>query len=112
MVIHADCELVEAPFQSAYSRLTSAEALAFRRVGAREELDIPIDAVAVLLGISGHMALSLLDALADVHLIEPNGSGYHVDPLVKLFAWRLALAEDSLNRGEPTGLTPRLAGRR
>jgi hypothetical protein len=112
MVIHADCELVEAPFQSAYSRLTPVEALAFRRIGAREDLDIPVNAVAALLGISGHMAMSLLDALADVHLIEPSGSGYHFDPLVKLFARRLAIAEDSLDRTEPAGRSPRLAGRR
>lgn len=112
LVIHADCELVEAPFQSAYSRLTAAEALAFRRAGTREGLDIPVDAVAALLDISGHMALSLLDALADVHLVEPSGSGYHFDPLVKLFARRLAIAEDSLHRSEPAGRSSPLAGRR
>jgi DNA-binding SARP family transcriptional activator len=96
MVIHADCELVEAPFESAYCRLSPDAALVFRQASTGEGLQIPVDETSAALNFPGHVTRALLDSLADVHLIEPDAvsGGFRYDPLVKLFAWRKALAAD------------------
>jgi DNA-binding SARP family transcriptional activator len=96
MVVHADCLTVEAPFESAYRRLTPDRALAFRQAAMGDGLDVSVTDFAVLLDVPEHMALALLDSLADVHLLEACDSGsYRFDALVKLYARRKALAEDS-----------------
>jgi DNA-binding SARP family transcriptional activator len=96
VVVHADCLIVEAPFESAYRRLTPGSAFAFRHAAMLDGLEVSGTAVAALLDVPEHMALALLDSLADVHLLETRGFGsYRFDALVKLYARRKALAEDS-----------------
>ena len=95
-VVHSDCLIVEAPFESAYRRLTPASALAFRQAAMQEGLEVSVTAVAALLQVTEHVALALLDSLTDVHLIQAGSpGGYRFDALVKLYARRKALAEDS-----------------
>jgi DNA-binding SARP family transcriptional activator len=103
MVIHSDCLIVEAPLESAYRRLTPASAFAFRQAATQEGLEVSVAAVSALLDVSEHVALALLDSLADVHLIQAGSSGgYCFDALVKLYARRKALVEDDLlRRGSP-----------
>jgi hypothetical protein len=94
MVVHADCLTVEAPFESAYRRLTPGRALAFRQAAMGDGLDVSVTDFAVLLDVPEHKALALLDSLADVHLLEACDSGrYRFDALVKLYARRKALAD-------------------
>jgi hypothetical protein len=95
MVVHADCLIVEAPLESAYRRLTSGSAFAFRQAATLEGLEISVSAVSALLDVSENMALALLDSLADMHLIQTGSSGgYYFDALVKLYARRKALVDD------------------
>lgn len=108
MVIHADCELVEAPFESAHGRLSADAALALRQASLGEDLQISVSATSAALHLPEHAIRALLDALADVHLIEPDdiSGGFRFDPLVKLYARRKALAEDGpvLRRSHAPGL--------
>lgn len=92
----ADCELVEAPFESAYRRLSAGAALAFRQAALTDGLEISVAALSAALCLPEHITRALLDTLADVHLVEA-GSGpgeFRYDPLIKLFARRKALAVD------------------
>ncbi|MGH3209146.1 MAG: BTAD domain-containing putative transcriptional regulator [Trebonia sp.] len=95
MVIHSDCLIVEAPLESAYRRLSPGSAFAFRQAAMQEGLEVSVAAVSALLHVPEHMALALLDSLADVHLIQTSSTGaYCFDALAKLYAWRKALVED------------------
>jgi DNA-binding SARP family transcriptional activator len=97
MAIRADCELVEAPFQSAYSRLSPEEALAFRQASVTAGTNISVAATAAALGVPEHVTRALLDALAEMHhLIEPDtvSGEFCYDPLIKLYAQRKAAALD------------------
>jgi DNA-binding SARP family transcriptional activator len=99
MVVHSDCLIVEAPLESAYRRLTPGSAFAFRQAAMQEGLEVSVTAVSALLDVPEHMALALLDSLADVHLIQAGSSGgYCFDALVKLYARRKALVEDGRPR--------------
>jgi DNA-binding SARP family transcriptional activator len=97
VTIHADCELVEAPFESAHGRLSPEAALAFRQAAAAPGLEISVPAMSAALNLPEHIIRALLDALADVHLIEADSvSGqFRYDPLLKLYARRKAMAVDS-----------------
>jgi hypothetical protein len=98
VIIHADCELVEAPFESAHGRLSPEAAFAFRQAAGVPGLEISVPAMSAALNLPEHVIRALLDALADVHLIEADSvSGeFRYDPLIKLYARRKALAVDSL----------------
>jgi DNA-binding SARP family transcriptional activator len=99
MATHPDCALVEAPFERAHRRLEPDQAFLFRQAALADGLDVSISSAAALAGLGEHKTMALLDALADVHLLEPGDYGhYRYDPLVKVYARRQALIEDRLHR--------------
>jgi hypothetical protein len=58
-------------------------------------------------------ALATLESVADVHLIQAGALGrYRYDPLVKLYAWRKALAQDGHQTCEASRVLLRRAGGR
>lgn len=96
-LVHADCELVQAPFELAHHQLTAEQAFAFRQAATSDSPEISVAAVMALMSLPQNKALILLESLADVHLIEPGVFGsYRYDPLVKLYAERKAHTEDGL----------------
>jgi DNA-binding SARP family transcriptional activator len=98
---HPDCSLVEAPFQRAHSRLPDAEAFLFRQAATSDTPEISVTAAAVLMELPECQALTLLESIADSHLIEDGAFGsYRYDPLVKVHAWRMALQIDGPQRCE------------
>jgi DNA-binding SARP family transcriptional activator len=93
---HADCELVEAPFELAYQQLTDAQAVVFRQAAMSDSPEVSVAEVAARTGLPEHSAFAILESLADVHLARACAFGsYRYDPLVKLYAQRKALAEDA-----------------
>lgn len=94
-ISHPDCELVAAPLELAYRRLADDQRLVFRQAALSGNPEISVDDVMVLTGLPQNPALALLESLADVYLIEAGAYGdYGYDPLVKVFARRMALAID------------------
>ena len=97
MAIRADCELVEGPFRSAYSRLGPEEAMVFREASVATGTKISVAATSIALGLPERVTRARLGALADIHhLIEPDtASGeFRYDPLVKIYARRKAAELD------------------
>jgi DNA-binding SARP family transcriptional activator len=95
--IRSDCEVVEAPFVSAYSRLTLEEALAFRQASVAAGTKISVPATSAALGVPEHVTRALLESLAEMHhLVERDAiSGeFCYDPLIKLYARRKAVELD------------------
>jgi DNA-binding SARP family transcriptional activator len=93
MAIRADCELVEAPFRSAYSRLSPQEATVFREASVAAGTNISVASTSVALGLPEHVTRARLGALADIHhLIEVDtvSGGFRYDPLIKIYARRKA----------------------
>jgi hypothetical protein len=95
--IRPDCELVEAPFRSAYNRLTPEEALTFRQASVAAGTKISVAATSAVLGVPEHATRALLESLAEMHhLVEPDtvSGEFCYDPLIKLYARRNAVALD------------------
>jgi DNA-binding SARP family transcriptional activator len=102
VITHADCELVEAPFELAYQRLADDQAFMFRQAALSDSPEISPAAVAALTGMPEHQVFAKLESLADVHLVQAGVFGsYRYDPLVKLYAQRKALAADVRRRAFP-----------
>jgi DNA-binding SARP family transcriptional activator len=95
--VHVGCELMDIPFESAHGRLSPDAARAFRQASVGDGLEISVTALSAALNLPEHVIRRLLDSLADVHLIEADAAsgGFRYDPLIKLYAWRKALAEDA-----------------
>jgi DNA-binding SARP family transcriptional activator len=92
---HPDCKLVEAPFERAYRLLPNDQAFVFRQAAMSDGPEISAAAVGALTEMLESRALATLESVADVHLLQAGALGsYRYDPLVKLYAWRKALAED------------------
>lgn len=91
------CELADIPLESAHGRLSPDAARAFRQASVGDGLEISVAALSAAMNLPDHVIRRLLDSLADVHLIEADdvSGGFRYDPLVKLYAWRKALAEDA-----------------
>lgn len=106
--VNGDCELVEAPFESAYDRLSRDTALVFRQASEADGLEVSVAATSAALNLPEHVTRALLDSLADVHLIEADvvSGGFRYDPLIKLYARRKALADEGLVRCSRPGQRP------
>ena len=106
VITHPDCELVEAPFERAYRRLPADQAFVFRRAALADRPEVSVTAVAAVTGMPENRVLGALESLADAHLIQAAEFGhYRYAPLVKLYAWRQALAEgDHLTCPRPADL--------
>ncbi len=103
MIVHPDCALVEAPFASAYRRLAPEQAFVFREAAMTDGTEISVRKTAASLGMPEHLVYTLLDSLADLHLLQAGAFFcYRYDPLVKLYARRqaLLLKEDAATRRE------------
>jgi DNA-binding SARP family transcriptional activator len=102
-ITHPDCELVEAPFERAYGHLPGDQAFVFRQAALADRPEVSVAAVAAVTGMSENRALGALESLADAHLIQAAEFGrYRYHPLVKLYAWRKALAEGGHRACQPT----------
>ena len=101
VITHADCELVEAPFERAYLKLAGDQAFVFRQAATSDDPEVSVATVAALTGMPEHLAFAKLESLADVHLVQAGAFGcYRYDPLVRLYARRKALAEDGDGMGQ------------
>jgi DNA-binding SARP family transcriptional activator len=103
LAIRADCELVEAPFRSAYNRLSPEEAMVFRQASVTADTKISVAATSVALGVPEHVTRARLDALADIHhLVEPDtvSGEFRYDPLIKIYARRKAAELDGSREKE------------
>jgi DNA-binding SARP family transcriptional activator len=94
VITHPDCELVEAPFEQAYRHLPGDQAFVFRQAAMADRPEVSVAAVAAVTGMPENQALGALESLADAHLVQAAEFGrYRYHPLIKLYAWRKALAE-------------------
>jgi DNA-binding SARP family transcriptional activator len=104
LAIRTDCELVEAPFRSAYNRLTPEEALAFRQASVAAGTKISVAATSAALDVPENVTRALLESLAEMHhLVEPDpvSGEFCYDPLIKLYARRKAAALDGSRLASP-----------
>lgn len=90
-----DCIAVAKPFARGYKQLDAEQARAFRLLAVPDGDEISTAAAAAILELPEDVAESLLESLANVHLIEARTRGrYHYYSLVRLFARYLAYTED------------------
>lgn len=83
-------------FDWSYRELTAEQARLFRRLGLHPGLDIGLHAVAAVAGVPVPSARRVLDALAEVHLVEPAGRArFRCHDLLRDYARDLA---DRLDR--------------
>ncbi|GAB4586994.1 transcriptional regulator AfsR [Nocardia sp. IFM 10818] len=81
---------VEAAFHLGYGQLNAEQARAFRTLARAEVPDLPVDAVAAVLGVSVDRAEYLCESLVDLSLLETTAPGrYRFHDLLRLFARRL-----------------------
>ncbi|MFI1800257.1 BTAD domain-containing putative transcriptional regulator [Streptomyces sp. NPDC020379] len=93
---------VETVFRSGYDRLEPAQARAFRLLAVPDTPDLPLDAVAALLGLPREKAEELAESLADASMLETPAPGrYRYHGLLRDFA--RALGTRAGTRGEPAG---------
>jgi hypothetical protein len=102
---------VDSAFYLSYRMLTNRERHPFLRLGLNPVPDFSIAAAAVLADLPEHEAAKLLEALADVNLLEPSGfvNRYRMHDLLRLYARHLAAADPERNEpstGCPPGTSP------
>jgi tetratricopeptide (TPR) repeat protein len=87
---------VNSAFDLSYRMLTDRERLLFLRLSLAPVPDFSTAAAAVLADLPESETAELLDALADVNLLEPGscGSRYRMHDLVRLYARHLAATDD------------------
>jgi DNA-binding SARP family transcriptional activator len=92
---YEECAGVAAPFARGYRQLDSEQARAFRSLAVPDCEQISTAAAAAALELPEGVAESLLESLADLHLIVAGARGrYHYVDLVRLYARHRAYAED------------------
>ena len=90
-----DCIAVAKPFARGYKQLDAEQARAFRLLAVPVSGEISTAAAAAILEVPEDVAESLLESLANVHLIEARTRGrYRYYSLVRLFGRYLAYTED------------------
>jgi hypothetical protein len=100
---------LQAPYESTYRQLPVEQARAFRLVAIPNGPDISVAAAAAVLELPPAEAEYLLEALADVHLVEPGSRGrYRYLNPVRTFARNQAMLDDGETEFE--GALGRLAG--
>jgi DNA-binding SARP family transcriptional activator len=94
---YEECVAVAAPFARGYRHLDSEQARAFRSLAVPDCEQISTAAAAATLELPEDVAESLLESLADLHLIGAGSRGqYHYVNLVRLYARHRAYAEDGV----------------
>ncbi len=90
---------VDSAFHLSYRLLTDREKLMFLRLGLHPVADFSVAAAAALADLPHDEVATILDALADVSLLEPDRAGdrYRMHDLLRLYARHLAW------HGEPAG---------
>jgi hypothetical protein len=93
---HLDDELRRHHFDYGYGELTRGQARAFRLLARPEGPHIGVTEAAARLELPERETETILEALADVHLIEAGRRGsYHYLELIRSFARHRAEAEDA-----------------
>jgi hypothetical protein len=89
------CAAIERPYESVYGRLSPEQARAFRFAAIPDGPDISLATAAAVLGLSPVETENLLEALADVHLVEPGAvNRYRYHTPVRYFARSRAIFHD------------------
>ncbi|QMU67177.1 BTAD domain-containing putative transcriptional regulator [Streptacidiphilus sp. P02-A3a] len=87
---------IRTSFAVSYRDLTADQARAFRLLGLAEGPSLGVPAAAALLGLPTAAAEQVLEALADIHLLESPGRGrYQFHDLLRLFAAECAQASET-----------------
>ncbi|HEY0454136.1 AfsR/SARP family transcriptional regulator [Actinophytocola sp.] len=95
VVRRPECTAIESPYESALDDLNPAQARAFRLLAVPDGPDISVAAAAAVLNVPVADAESLLESLADTHLIEPGATDrYRYLTPVRSFARGRALLDD------------------
>nr|WP_246496525.1 AfsR/SARP family transcriptional regulator [Sphaerisporangium rubeum] len=91
-----ECTAIDVPYLSVYGMLTAAQARTLRLTALAGDRPVSLAEAAALLDLPPSAAEDLLEALADLHLIEIVRLGTYrlLDP-VRIFGVRRALAEDT-----------------
>ncbi|MER5637874.1 BTAD domain-containing putative transcriptional regulator [Kitasatospora sp. NPDC002227] len=93
--LKADDLAVEACFQLGYEVLSPELARSFRLLALADSAELPLDAVAALLGTEEWQAEQYAEDLVDAGLLELYGFGrYRYHDLIRLYARRLCLRTD------------------
>jgi len=91
VVMHDDCEIVDAPFRYAENRLADDVAAAFRLLAVPDCARLTVPGVAAMLGLPRIQALATLERLVDAHLlIADSTDSYRFHGLIKAYARRQA----------------------
>ncbi|MEU5421718.1 BTAD domain-containing putative transcriptional regulator [Streptomyces sp. NPDC020799] len=100
---------VETTFRRGYDRLEPAQARAFRLLAVPDTPDLPLDAVAALLGLPRDAAENLAESLADASMLEtPAPERYRYHGLLRDFARGLGADHPAaLDRLVPAGAAGR-----
>ncbi|MFI6758961.1 BTAD domain-containing putative transcriptional regulator [Micromonospora sp. NPDC050417] len=94
-VVFEDCRIAAAPVERAYRRLDDTQARAFRLLALVDAPDVSIRSAAATLDVEPDIAVTVLESLADLHLIEPDGARrYHYLGLIRPWARRQAFYQD------------------
>lgn len=91
-----EASTVRAVFTWSYNVLDSERALVFRRLGLHPGTEVSVHAAAALANIPLHRARRALEALAEVHLVEPVAvDRYRAHDLLRVYAMERAAAEET-----------------
>ena len=94
-----EASTVRAVFTWSYNVLDGERALVFRRLGLHPGTEVGVHAAAALADIPPHRARRALEALAEVHLVEPVAvDRYRTHDLLRVYALERAESEETSER--------------
>jgi phage tail protein X len=89
-----ECSMIEDRYESAVEELTRGQARAFRLLAVSQAPDFSLATAAAVLDLPVDKTESLLESLADVHLLETADERYHFHNPIKSYARTRALMEE------------------